>query len=1521
MNQFAELHRHRLTGIIPARSIPDRLREFLAVANLGETTVVNIRAPAPLARGATGIPVNRQSLASRRAFFSSFFGLAILFVMTLGFSSHAHAQTGYWTYGTTGLCGGTYCASAMAACEQYRANDVGSPTAVITAFGPNPRLNEYFTCSVVGAVDGTAGIYLSCPTGYQPDLTNPAGCSVVPINPKLLGPQCLYDPQMSLIPTQPQMSKVPSCNTGVIFNGTAFGGDPVEITSGNMAYKHTDYTTAGQNPLQFVRYYNSKGVSYLPLGANWRTNFSTSMFAQTGTNLVLYRADGKILNFVLSGGVWSTDSDMPITCTLSGSTYSFTDQDETTDNYVSNQLVSRVFRNGYTQTMHYTGSNLTSVTDSYGRTLTFTYNSDNSLASVATPDGTTITYGYTASTGGKNLTSVTYPTSPSTSLTYVYGSPTLYNALTEVIDENGNNYLSWTYDSQARALTSTVGTGSNAETTTFSYGTGTTTVTNALGVTDTYTLTPLVNMQKITGISRAATSTTAAATESFSYDSNGFMSSKTDWNGNQTTFVNNAYGLPTTVNEAVGSSVARTTTIAYDPTWVRQPDTVTAPDLTISYTYDSNGNTLTRKLTDTTTTTIPYSTNGQTRTWTNTWSSYLLASVKTPNGNTTSFGYNSSGALTSITNPLSQVTNITSNTGGGRPLTIVDPNGATNGMTTTLTYDPRQRLLTSAVASSAGTHTTTYTYDAAGNLTKTTFPDASYIANTFDTAHRLTKVTDALGNYIAYTLDALGDRTLSKTYNSSGGLFRQHSGTFDALGRILVDTGGVSGENTTYTYDPNSNVTTIRDGNNNMTYQAFDQLNRLKTTTNANSSIMAYSYDAHNGLLSVNDYDGSPTTWVRNGFEDAIEQVSPDSGTTVYQYDADANMTQWVPATGNGGNLTYDALDRITSKTFPSQSSQNIYYAYDQTGGYPYSANEIGRLSYIDDAAGVMYFAYDGFGNVSHRERTNYSYTDLNDIWPTYDAANRPSGIAYPSGLYVAWVRDAAGNINQVAVTPPGSSSSQTVEYVAHAPFYGPLSYETFGNGVYDAITLDQDYRRAGSQIIASSGTLSNQTYTYDNASNLTGISDSVVAANSQTLGYDVLNRLTSAVSGTGGYGTLAFGYDSNGNLTSRTAGGTTYTYTYASLTNRLTGVTWPGNSETIGYTANGAINSMTLNGTAAFTGTYTVLNRLSAVSNTPTAISSMVYDAYGLRFSKTDSGGSADTYVYDLQGNLIEENTGGTVKDYIYTDGKLSGIFLPASSALYYVAGETRGAPSYITDSSQNVVWSTQYQPYGPTTPTGTLTQNIRLPGQYYDSETTLNYNGMRDYVPTWGRYLESDPIGLKGGSNTYTYAGGNPLKSIDPHGLTSHSPRCSRFGFIDCVPIDPTSDPDNFGSGLGILGGFTMTVATVVESPAALIGGGCLVILSANIDPSDDNLQDLFNDTLTKLMLGVMDFPESANLAVEGTVSSGLGWAENNAAAIGSGLGSIGSGLGSMFLPPPLPTFPFPSTETYGPGLGGIF
>lgn len=66
----------------------------------------------------------------------------------------------------------------------------------------------------------------------------------------------------------------------------------------------------------------------------------------------------------------------------------------------------------------------------------------------------------------------------------------------------------------------------------------------------------------------------------------------------------------------------------------------------------------------------------------------------------------------------------------------------------------------------------------------------------------------------------------------------------------------------------------------------------------------------------------------------------------------------------------------------------------------------------------------------------------------------------------------------------------------------------------------------------------------------------------------------------------------------------------------------------------------------------------------------------------------------------------------------------------------------------------------------------NLRYAGQYFDQESGLFHNGHRDYSPQLGRYIESDPIGLAGGINTYTYVGGNPVGRTDETGLCPFCP-----------------------------------------------------------------------------------------------------------------------------------------------------
>ncbi len=114
------------------------------------------------------------------------------------------------------------------------------------------------------------------------------------------------------------------------------------------------------------------------------------------------------------------------------------------------------------------------------------------------------------------------------------------------------------------------------------------------------------------------------------------------------------------------------------------------------------------------------------------------------------------------------------------------------------------------------------------------------------------------------------------------------------------------------------------------------------------------------------------------------------------------------------------------------------------------------------------------------------------------------------------------------------------------------------------------------------------------------------------------------------------------------------------------------------------------------------------------------------------------------------------------------------AAAKVYYLHTDHLDTPRSITNTAGQEVWRwDNTDPFGNNlanenpSALGTFTFNLRFPGQYFDKETGLHYNVNRDYNPALGRYIQSDPIGLRGGINTYGYVGGNPLSFADPRGL----------------------------------------------------------------------------------------------------------------------------------------------------------
>ncbi len=127
------------------------------------------------------------------------------------------------------------------------------------------------------------------------------------------------------------------------------------------------------------------------------------------------------------------------------------------------------------------------------------------------------------------------------------------------------------------------------------------------------------------------------------------------------------------------------------------------------------------------------------------------------------------------------------------------------------------------------------------------------------------------------------------------------------------------------------------------------------------------------------------------------------------------------------------------------------------------------------------------------------------------------------------------------------------------------------------------------------------------------------------------------------------------------------------------------------------------------------------------------------------------------------------------------------------YVTTDQLNTPRAVTDQSATIEWSWTSDPFGNGQPTSPLTYayNLRFPGQYYDAETGHSYNYFRDYDPANGRYIESDPVGLAGGNNTYEYGADAPSDKDDPFGLLVQL--CSRMlGGPNSQPLPGnSSDP----------------------------------------------------------------------------------------------------------------------------------
>lgn len=734
------------------------------------------------------------------------------------------------------------------------------------------------------------------------------------------------------------------------------------------------------------------------------------------------------------------------------------------------------------------------------------------------------------------------------------------------------------------------------------------------------------------------------------------------------------------------------------------------------------------------------------------------------------------GDLWKTSNALGQVQEVLQYDGLGRVLSVKDA----NGVVTDYEYHPRGWLTAIKLRGpSAGGETddriTRIAYEPPGLVQRLTQPDGSYADFDYDAAQRLTDITDSAGNTIHYTLDLAGNRLNEDTKDTNGTLRRALSRVYNPLGQLtsLVD---AYANATTFTYDVDGNPDLTTDALGRISDNDHDPLNRLASILRDAGGIGAgtsFVYDELDNPTNITDPKNLNTTYTYNGFGEVTQQISPDTGVTSFGYDGAGNLVSRLDANDNEPHTySYDALNRPTAIAYFNASGSDVQYGYDTVNsacatGETYA---VGRLTSMYTNGAEVRYCYDRFGYMVRKLQITSGLTLM--LQYVYTPAGQLQSIIYPDGAVVDYVRNAIGRTTEVGVAVANAARTVLLSQASYAPF-GPVTGWVYGNGRSMLRSHNQNYQ-PDTILESASGGLSLH-YGFDAVGQMTELKDGLQSAFLARYDYDDLGRLTVVRDGPSATPLETYGYDATGNRTSLLHAGITTPYTYATDSHRLTSVGGVARSY------DGVGNTIAVGGTVREFA-YNPADRLSQVKQGGTVTASYVYNALGERVVTTTGGVSIHT-VYDEAGRWIGDydNTGASLQQAVWLDDLPVGLLASAGSsqALHYVEPDHLGTPRAVIDHARDVAiwsWDVKSEVFGNSPPNqdpdldGTaFVFNLRFPGQRYDAPTGLNYNYFRDYDPASARYVQSDPIGLRGGINTYSYVGGDPMRFSDPLGLQS--------------------------------------------------------------------------------------------------------------------------------------------------------